>query len=646
MCSVSNLLYNIIGLIARANCVEGMVNMIFKKWLTNEPKPTLVCVAVSVVALVLSLGGWPKTVFPIDIAWIAIVLCGVPIVVGAVTALITEHNIKADVLVSIALIASVATSEFFAAGEVALIMQIGSLLEDFTANRARKGIESLIKLTPKTARVKREGKDVTIPVEEVAVGDIVSVIAGETIPVDGILLSGETSVDQSVMTGESIPVDKKAGDELTSGTVNQFGIFEMRATKACADSSLQRMIALAEEADANKAPIVGLADHWASWMVGLALVCAVAVGLLSGEFMRAVTVLVVFCPCAFILATPTAVAAAIGNLTKYGILIRTGDALERLSKIDCIAFDKTGTLTYGKPDVVGVESFSDTVPTSEILRLTALAEQRSEHPLGKAIVKRYTEQGGTLTDVSEFKVLAGQGISAVVDKVRIVVGKPELLKTQGIDLAGTKALMAKYYEQGATVILVAAGDIPLGLIALADTVRGDSPEAVSKLNALGITPMLLTGDNGKAAVSIAAKVGITEVKANLLPENKMQIIKESAESNKKICMVGDGVNDALALSSAYAGIAMGGVGSDIAVESADAVLVSDDIKRLPYLFCITRKSMAKVKQNIIISLIINFTAIILSGFGILTPVTAALVHNFGSVFVVVNAALLLRERDK
>mgnify|MGYP003607418002 CR=1 FL=1 len=620
--------------------------MIFKKWLANEPKPTVICVAASVAALILSLGGWLKDILPVDIAWIAIILCGIPIVVGSVTALITEHNIKADVLVSIALIASVATSEFFAAGEVALIMQIGSLLEDYTANRARKGIESLIKLTPKMARVKRGSVEAVIPVEEVAVGDIVTVIAGETIPVDGILLSGETSIDQSVMTGESIPVDKKAGDTLTSGTVNQLGIFDMQATKVCADSSLQRMIALAEEADANKAPIVGLADRWASWMVGIALACAIAVGLLSGEFMRAVTVLVVFCPCAFILATPTAVAAAIGNLTRYGILIRTGDALERLSKIECVAFDKTGTLTYGKPEVVGVESFSDGVSPEEILRLTALAEQRSEHPLGKAIVKRYTEQGGLLSDVSEFQVLAGQGISATVDGHRIVVGKPELFQQQGIDLALNDSTIERYYCMGATVIIIAADTVPFGLIALADTVRGDANQTVSRLKALNITPMLLTGDNKAAAGSISSAVGIADVHSDLMPEDKMKIIKDSSESRKKVCMVGDGVNDALALSSAYAGIAMGGVGSDIAVESADAVLVSDDIKRLPYLFRVTRKAMTKVKQNIIISLIINFTAIILSGFGILTPITAALVHNFGSVFVLVNASLLLKEKDQ
>ncbi len=617
---------------------------LLKNWLGNEPKPTLVCVCLSIVSLVLSLGGWLRNILPIDIAWIAIVLCGIPIVLGAVRALIMEHDIKADVLVSIALIASVATSEFFAAGEVALIMQIGSLLEDFTADRARKGIENLIHLTPKTARVKKDGKQVIIPVEEVREGDILTVIAGETIPVDGVLISGETSIDQAGMTGESIPVVKKAGDPLTSGTVNRFGTFEMEALKTCEDSSLQRMIVLAEQADANKAPIVSLADKWASWMVGIALACAVVTGLVTGEFIRAVTVLVVFCPCAFILATPTAVAAAIGNLTKYGILIRTGDALERLAQVEQVAFDKTGTLTYGKPEVVGVHSLQEEFTEQDILRITALAEQYSEHPLGQAIVKMYEDAGNALTEITGFRMLAGQGVSAEIDGKTVLVGKADLMQKNGVDPAGGKELEDRYYGQGATVVFVAVSQEIVGLIALADTVRADSAGAVARLKQQGITPMLLTGDNEQAASAIAGQVGITEVQANLLPEDKMQAVRE--DTGRKICMVGDGVNDALALSTAYAGVAMGGVGSDNAVESADADLVSDDIEHLPYLFRITGKAMYKVKQNIIISLIINFTAIILSAAGVLVPVTAALVHNCGSVFVVVNAALILRQKDR
>ena len=620
--------------------------MIFKEWLTNKPKPTIFSALVSVVALILSLTGCLKDLLPFDIAWVAIVLCGIPIIVGAAIALITEHDIKADLLVSLALIASVITSEFFAAGEVALIMQIGSLLEDFTANRARKGIESLIKLTPKTARVTRDGKQIMVPVEEIVVGDIMTVIAGETVPSDGILVSGETSIDQSVMTGESIPVDKKEGDELISGTVNQYGTFEMRATKTCDDSSLQRMILLAEEADANKAPIVGLADKWAGWMVVAALICAVVTGLLSGEFIRAVTVLVVFCPCAFVLATPTAVAAAIGNLTKYGILIRTGDALQRFSEIDTIAFDKTGTLTYGKPKVISVEAFDDKIGKTEVLKYMALAEQRSEHPLGKAIIEYYLENGGELFDISGTEILAGQGIKAIIDNRTVIVGKPSLFIEKGIDINTLDKQSQKYLEIGATVIYIAIDSKLFGLIALADTMRKEAQTAVSRLKDNSITPVLLTGDNKSAAESIASKVQISEIRSNLLPEDKMLIIKEYGADKKKICMVGDGVNDALALSTAYAGIAMGGIGSDIAVESADAVLVGDDINRLPYLFNTTKKTMAKVKQNIIISLVIDFVAVALSFFGILTPVTGALVHNFGSVFVVVNAAILLRNKDK
>ncbi len=418
----------------------------------------------------------------------------------------------------------------------------------------------------------------------------------------------------------------------------------MEAQKTCGDSSLQRMITLAEEADANKAPIVGLADKWASWMVWIALACAVVTGLAAGELSRAVTVLVVFCPCAFILATPTAVAAAIGNLTKYGILIRTGDALERLSQVGEAAFDKTGTLTYGKPGVIAVHSLNADYSQEDILRITALAEQHSEHPLGKAIVQKYVEDGNALSAVADFKGLAGQGISAVIDGKRILVGKPDLFRQNGIADDVGKDPANRYYDQGATVIFVSIEGNISGLIALADTARPESAGAIAGVKQLGITPIILTGDNEQAAAGIAGRVGISEVQANLMPEDKMRIIKDHMD--RKICMVGDGVNDALALSTAYAGIAMGGVGSDIAVESADAVLVSDDIQRLPYLFRITKKAMYKVKQNIIISLIINFCAILLSAFGVLTPVTAAIVHNCGSVFVVVNAAMILREKDQ
>lgn len=618
------------------------------KWLENDTKLTAVFAVISGVSLVLSLTGVLTAALPFDIAWIAIILCGVPIVVGAIRGLIFDHDIKADVLVAMALIASVATKEYFAAGEVALIMQIGSLLEDYTSGKAQEGIEKLVDLTPQMAHVIRSGSEQSLPVEDVRAGDTIRVLAGETIPVDGRILAGETSIDQSVMTGESIPVDKKPGDAVSSGTVNQYGVFTMRAEKESRDSSLQRMIRLAKEAEENQAPIVSLADKWATWLVVIALACAVLTWIFTGEFMRAVTVLVVFCPCAFILATPTAVLAGIGNAARYGIIIRSGNALEKLSGIRRAAFDKTGTLTYGKPQVSGV-CCTPGFQEAELLRITAAAEQHSEHPLGKAIVKS-CENKAQLPDASDVKILAGQGVRAVVRGRDVLVGKEGLMQAEGIDLNGPEAGALKqkaeeFLSQGATVIYVSVDGKAAGIIALSDRIREDAPATIRKLKETGVIPMLLTGDHVSSARAVAGEAGIDDVRANLRPEEKMSIIKEYAGSEEPICMIGDGVNDALALTTANAGIAMGGIGSDIAIESADAVLVSDDIKRIPYLFLLTQKVMKKIKVNITASMIINITAVVLSALGVLTPITGALWHNCGSVFVVVNAAMLLRVKD-
>ncbi len=351
----------------------------------------IVLLVVSGIAVVCSLLKFQP--FPFDTAWIAIVLCGLPIVLEAVIGLVTAFDIKADVLVSLALIASVCIGETFAAGEVAFIMQLGALLEELTVAKARAGIEKLVHLTPQTARVKRSGTEEIIPAEQVRVGDRIRVLPGESVPVDGIILSGQTSVNQAVMTGESLPVDKTAGDTVSSGTVNQFGAFEMEATKVGQDSSIQRMIRLVQSADAGKAKIVGLADRWATWIVVTALSAAALTWLITGQIIRAVTILVVFCPCALVLATPTAIMATIGNATRHGFLVREGDALERLSKVKVIAFDKTGTLTCGTPEVVAAKSISERFDKSEIYRLTASAEQFSEHPLGKAIVSCYKKPG-------------------------------------------------------------------------------------------------------------------------------------------------------------------------------------------------------------------------------------------------------------
>ena len=478
----------------------------------------IVLLVVSGIAVVCSLLKFQP--FPFDTAWIAIVLCGLPIVLEAVIGLVTAFDIKADVLVSLALIASVCIGETFAAGEVAFIMQLGALLEELTVAKARAGIEKLVHLTPQTARVKRSGTEEIIPAEQVRVGDRIRVLPGESVPVDGIILSGQTSINQAVMTGESLPVDKTAGDTVSSGTVNQFGAFEMEATKVGQDSSIQRMIRLVQSADAGKAKIVGLADRWATWIVVTALSAAALTWLITGQIIRAVTILVVFCPCALVLATPTAIMAAIGNATRHGFLVREGDALERLSKAKVIAFDKTGTLTCGTPEVVAAKSISERFDKSEIYRLTASAEQFSEHPLGKAIVSCYKKTGEALSEAGNFQMIPGRGVCAVVKGKTVLAGNPELLHEHGVALGSVPSAQA-HIQQGCTVTYVAADGVFVGFLALSDTLRKESADTIAALSSLGVQPVLLTGDHEAAAKAIAGKLHISEVRANCLPEDNL-----------------------------------------------------------------------------------------------------------------------------
>lgn len=605
-------------------------------------KKDIILLVISGVAVVCSFLKFQP--LPFDIAWVAIVLCGLPIVLEAVIGLVTAFDIKADVLVSLALIASVCIGETFAAGEVAVIMQLGALLEELTVARARAGIEKLVHLTPQTARVLRNGKEEIIPAEQVKVGDHIRVLPGEGVPVDGVILSGQTSINQAVMTGESLPVDKTVGDMVSSGMVNQFGAFEMEATKVGEDSSIQRMIRLVQSADAGKAKIVGLADRWATWIVVIALSAAGLTWLITGQIIRTVTILVVFCPCALVLATPTAIMAAIGNATKHGFLVREGDALERLAKAKVIAFDKTGTLTYGTPEVVAAESASDSF-RDEIYRLAASAEQLSEHPLGKAIVSCYKKSGEALSEARDFQMIPGRGVCAVVEGKTVLAGNPELLREHGVVFANVPSAEA-HIRQGCTVTYVAFDRKFVGFLALSDTLRKESAATIASLSELGVQPVLLTGDHEAAAKTIAGKLHIGEVRANCLPEDKLKYIGEYQDKNMPVCMIGDGVNDAPALKKADVGIAMGGVGSDIAVDAADIALVDDEVKELPHLVALSKRMMTTIKLNMTFSMTLNFIAIALAIIGTLNPVVGALVHNAGSVLVITNSAFLLRWRKK
>ena len=488
----------------------------FLEW--GGVKKAVTCLVFSGIALLVSIFDLLPQL-PFDAAWAAVVLCGIPIILEAVIGLVTAFDIKADVLVSIALIASLIIGEDFAAGEVAFIMQLGALLEDLTVARARAGIEKLVHLTPQTARRLTGGREEAIPAEQVAVGDVLRVLPGETVPVDGEILTGQTSINQAVMTGESLPVDKGPGDEVSSGTVNQFGAFEMRATKVGEDSSIQRMIRLVQSADAGKARIVGLADRWATWIVVAALTAAALTGLITRDPIRAVTILVVFCPCALVLATPTAIMAAIGNATRHSFLVREGDALERLASVSQVTFDKTGTLTLGTPQVKLVESLLPDVSRDALYAWTAGAELRSEHPLGRAVVQGWrAETVAAPPETADFQMLPGRGVSATVAGHHLVAGNRELLTEEHVPWESLSQAAVPALEQGCTVIYVAVDGRPAGFLALADTLRPDAAGTIRDVRATGVTPVLLTGDHERAARHIAGELGIGTFQAECLPQ--------------------------------------------------------------------------------------------------------------------------------
>lgn len=582
---------------------------------------------------------------PIDPAWIAIILCGLPIVTGAFVALVTEFDVKADLLVSIALVASIAIGQYFAAGEVALIMQLGALLEERTVARAQRGIERLVELTPRTARlVLEDGEERIVEAEAVERLQVVRVLPGEYVPVDGVVTKECTSVDESVLTGESMPVDKQEGDEVSSGSLNQFGTIEVRALRVGEDGSIQRMARLVKSADAGKAKIVRLADRWATWIVVGALTAAAGAYLITGDIVRSVTVLVVFCPCSLVLATPTAIVAAIGNATKHGFLVKEGDALERLSGVKEAAFDKTGTLTKGTPEVLGVVAIPGGRFTDESLyEALAGAESRSEHPLGKAIVACAKREGIAIPEPEEFRMIPGRGVEARVLGSKVSVGNARMMQEAGLATsAWIDAGVEAFEQEGCTVSYIAVEGKAQGIVALTDALRDESVETVRALYALGVSPVLLTGDHAEAARAAARQAGIRTFLASCRPEDKMAYVESRESAGRAVVMIGDGVNDAPALRRAQVGIAVGGIGNDLAVEAADIAIVEEGMGQLAHLVALSRRMMRTIKVNLTFSMTLNFVAIALAIFAVLDPVTGALVHNCGSVLVIVNSSLLLR----
>ena len=581
---------------------------------------------------------------PVDPAWVTVLISGIPLLYLAVWRVI--HNpgiskISSALLICIAMFAAIAIGDLFAAGEVAFIMAIGALLEEATTNRAQKGLKKLIALAPAKGRRLNQGREELIPAEEIRPGDRLRVLPGETIPVDGTIREGETSVDQSILTGESLLVDKAAGDEVYCGTINCFGSIDITATKVGKDSSLQTLIRMVREAEKKQAPMQRIADRAASWLVPVALLIAVAAYAVTGNIEKAVTVLVVFCPCALVLATPTAIMAAIGQATKHGVIIKSGEALEKMGKVDTIAFDKTGTLTFGRLEVSDLIPFEEGMEPSDLLAWAASAEARSEHPLGKAIVASARETGVPVREPAEFRMAVGKGIAARVEGQRILCGSETFLAEHQVrEEPKARPVCERLRAQGKAVLLVAKEERCIGVIALSDGIRPQAGEMVSRLAAMHTHTVLLTGDNRKTAAYFAQQAGITDVRAELLPEEKVKCIGALQADNHTVCMIGDGVNDAPALKTAQVSVAMGHRGSDIAVEAADVALIRDDLAQIPYLKQLSVATVRTIRASIALSMGINFVAILLSLLGALTPTTGALVHNAGSCLVVLIAALL------
>lgn len=581
--------------------------------------------------------------------WISIVISAFPFLVGAIKNIV-KFKIKNSLLITIAVIASVFVGEYFAAAEIAILMAIGELLEDYTVDRAKKGLNDLISSAPKKAKKLIKTNDSytvkEVPIEEIENGDIIRVMPGEIISVDGIIKEGFASIDQSILTGESLPVDKTVGDEVFCGSMNCFGSIDIVA-KDVENSSLQKFIDLVERAEKEQTPMQTVIDRLAVKLVPTALLIAIATFVimvlskfdLYTSINRAVTVLVVFCPCALFLSTPTAVMASIGQASKHGVIIKTFNALEKLAKVNKIAFDKTGTLTYGKLNVNDIENFSD-FSDEKIMSLISSLESKSEHPIAKSVTEYLDEKNIKKENVENFKMKIARGVEGEILGNKYFCGNEKYFRENNINIKdNVKEKIEKYSSEAKNIILFGDEKEVLSIVTLSDTLRENAKEMVEKLKSFEIEPLLLTGDNLSTAKYFSEKVGITNVKAELSPEEKFENIK-SLKENNVVCMIGDGINDAPALKLSDVSVAMGKTGSDISIESANIVLMGHDVSKIVYLKKLANATVKTIKFNIVASLLINFVAVILSVLGVLNPLVGAIVHNLGSILVILNASLL------
>ncbi len=588
---------------------------------------------------------WLPSIWGVDTALLAALIGGVPIVATAVVAIYQRGDTKVGLLVSIAIIASIAIGEYFAAAEVALIMTIGEMLEHITLEKSNTALKKLAELAPLKARLLENGSEREIAAELVKIGDRLLVKQGEKIPVDGKVLAGYATVDQATITGESIPVERRDGADVFGGTIVTMGAVEMVATKVGQDTALGHIIKMVKEAQASKAPSARIIDRWANWFVPLSLAIAVLVYLVTGDIVRGVTILIVFCPCAMLLSTPTAIAAAIGAAARRGILIKGGESLEKLGTIDTVLLDKTGTITVGKPSVKDLCCYNGW-QKNDLLAIAAGIEKRSEHHLAKAIIQAAEKENTPLAEPSCWEPAIGQGIIAEADGRHFLLGNQLLMKNKQVPLTPEQqAYCLEHQQAGGTAVIVAADGAVAGIIIIHDPLREGAKATIAALSRENIgNIVLLTGDAAVVGNAIGTQVNIPTVHGDLLPADKAKYIEAYQAAGGKVAMIGDGINDAPALAKADIGIAMGYSGTDIAVEAADIVLLSDDLNKVPETIRKGRKAIRTIWQNIIVANAINLAAIIFAAFGLLGPVLAAIVHNVGSILVVLNSARLLRQK--
>ena len=581
---------------------------------------------------------------PTALAVVSLILGGYPIVKSAVqTLLIPDLNV--DTLVSIAAISATAVGAYREAATVIFIMLLGEFLEGVTVGKTRKAIASLIQLSPKTAWVRREDKEVQVPIEDVKPREVVIVRPGERIPVDGKIISGCGSVNQSTLTGESIPIEKEAGDKVYCGTFNESGSCEIEATQVAEDTKLAQIKRLILEAQAEKSPTQRMMDRFSRYFIPAIILVALVTFLVTGEIIRGITILIVACPCALVLGTPTAVVAAIGNAARQGILIKGGAYLEQMGRLKTLLMDKTGTLTHGRPKVVEISPI-DGMDEKEVLYWAAIAEKRSEHPLARAITEKAEELGLNIPHPQSFENFRGKGVKVQWDSRMIIVGSSEMMKSEGVQIPeSTQGLFESKQSEGMTSLLITLDRRLLGIISIADTLREGAKEAIDKIRKQGVSEIwMLTGDSVLVADRIGRELGI-RYEAKLLPEEKVLRVKEWKKQGQVVAMVGDGVNDAPALAAADIGIAMGAVGTDVAIETADIALMTDDLEKIPTVIRLSRKALRVIKENLIFALVFNTVLVILSAQGWVTMILGAVMHQASSLLVIFSSMRLLR-RDR